>query len=156
MTAATSDQKAAGSSGGGLADECKKALEYKEAGNAAYKAGECEDAIIAYTKAIDLSGDANDEKTLAICLKNRAAVHLKEEDYDAVVRDCTRSLKIVPNDPKALFRRCQAYKGLNQVDSAYKDAREVYRVDQNNRAIQPILVRLRKAISMKVGLKHKL
>jgi hypothetical protein len=58
----------------------------------------------------------------------------------------------VPEDPKALFRRCQAYEALNQVDLAYKDAREVHRLDANNKAIQPILQRLHKAFSDKVWL----
>ena len=85
---------------------CQPAVDAKDAGNEAYKSGDCEEALIAYTKAIDLSSEAHDDKTLAVCLKNRAAVYLKEEDYDSVVSDCTRSLELVPNDPKALFRRC--------------------------------------------------
>ena len=36
-----------------------------------------------------------------------------------------RSLELSPNDPKALFRRCQAYEALDQVDKAYQDGREV-------------------------------
>ena len=36
-----------------------------------------------------------------------------------------RSLELCPNDPKALFRRCQAYEKLDQVDKAYQDGREV-------------------------------
>merc|ERR1711963_1387477 len=59
----------------------KKVLAAKEEGNLAYKNGDTEGAISAYTKAIHLCEDSVDEATLAICLKNRAAVHLKEEDY---------------------------------------------------------------------------
>ena len=40
---------------------------------------------------------------------------------------------------------------LNQVDSAYKDAREVHRVDPKNAAIEPVLVRLHKAVSLKLN-----
>ena len=56
------------------------------------------------------------------------------------------------NNFQILFfdRRCQAYESLNQVDSAYKDAREVHRVDPKNNAIEPVLVRLHKAVSEKV------
>ena len=36
-----------------------------------------------------------------------------------------RSLQLCPNDPKALFRRCQAYEALDQADKAYVDGREV-------------------------------
>ena len=99
---------------------------------------------------IEVCEEIKDEKLMATCLKNRAAVFLKEEDYNAVIEDCTRSLEIVPNDPKALFRRCQAHEALNQVDSAYKDAREVHRVDPKNPAIEPILIRLHKAVTEKV------
>ena len=45
---------------------------------------------LSYVLAIHLCEDSVDEATLAICLKNRAAVHLKEEDYESVVSDCTR------------------------------------------------------------------
>ena len=40
--------------------------------------------------AIHLCEESVADSNLAICLKNRAAVYLKEEDYDAVVADCTR------------------------------------------------------------------
>ena len=68
----------------------------------------------------------------------------------------SRSLEIVPNDPKALFRRCQAHEALGQVDSAYKDAREVHRVDPKNPAIEPVLVRLHKAVSLKVSISRSI
>ena len=66
-----------------------------------------------------------------------------------------RCLELTPNDPKALFRRCQAYEAVDKVDSAYKDARECHRVDPNNPSLQPILVRLHKAVSEKASLKLK-
>ena len=75
---------------------------------------------------------------------------MKEEDFNSVIDDCTRSLEIVPNDPKALFRRCQAHEALNQVEKAYNDAREVHRVDPKNPSIEPVLVRLHKVVSAKV------
>ena len=40
---------------------------------------------------------------------------------------------------------------MNQVDSAYKDAREVHRVDPKNKSIEPVLVRLHKAVSLKLN-----
>ena len=48
-----------------------------------------------YFSAIYLCEESVDEATLAICLKNRAAVHLKEEDYESVISDCTRYSKSV-------------------------------------------------------------
>jgi hypothetical protein len=65
-----------------------------------------------------------------------------------------RCLELSPNDPKALFRRCQAYEAVDKVDAAYKDGRECHRVDPNNPALQPILIRLHKAVSEKVNIKY--
>ncbi len=127
-----------------------EAVTLKEAGNACYKENDCSGAIDNYTKAIELCEAASDEKLLAVCLKNRAAVFLKEQEYEACIADCTRSLELAPNDPKALFRRCQAHEALNQVDSAYTDARELHRLDPKNASLEPVLVRLHKAVSEKV------
>ena len=88
------------------------AAAFKEAGNNCYKEEDNEGALVNYTKAIDACEDINDEKLLATCLKNRAAVYLKFEDFESVITDCTRALDLVPNDPKTLFRRCQAHEGL--------------------------------------------
>ena len=89
------------------------AVALKEAGNKCYKEDDNEGALANYTKAIYASEELNDEKLLATCLKNRAAVYLKYEDWELVVSDCTRALELVPNDPKSLFRRCQAHEGNN-------------------------------------------
>ena len=72
------------------------------------------------------------EKQKAIYFKNRAACFLKMERFEDAVDDCTKSLELIPNDPKALFRRCQAYEALNKVDSAYADAKEVHNLDPKN------------------------
>ena len=95
------------------------AVALKEAGNKCYKDDDNEGALIAYTKAIEASEELNDEKLLATCLKNRAAVYLKYEDFELVVSDCTRALELVPNDPKSLFRRCQAHEGNNALQISF-------------------------------------
>ena len=53
----------------------------REQGNAAFKTGAWEEALVAYTKALDL---APEEQERATVLKNRAAVHLKQEQYNKV------------------------------------------------------------------------
>ena len=87
------------------------AAAFKEAGNKCYKEDDNEGALVNYTKAVEACEELNDEKLLATCLKNRAAVYLKYEDFENVVTDCTRALELVPNDPKTLYRRCQAHEG---------------------------------------------
>ena len=72
-------------------------MKLKEEGNEAFKGGNYEEALAKYTQAIKLT-DKEEDKCLY--LKNRAAVNLKTENYQAVVDDCTVALEISPKDPK--------------------------------------------------------
>jgi len=121
----------------------------KDLGNAAFKAGNLEEALVLYTKAIDLSDDNNPDR--GTFYKNRAAVHLKKEDYDRVVSDCSKALESSPSDPKALFRRCQAHEALEEWDQAYADAKSVHNNDPKNKFIEPFLVRLHAKIQARLN-----
>ena len=46
------------------------------------------------------------------------------------------------NDPKALFRRCQAYDALGRVEEAYQDVMTLMRVDPKNSAVVPLYQKL--------------
>lgn len=89
--------------------ECEK---YKDQGNEAFKNNQWEEAVKHYTKAIN--SVKGEPKELAIYHKNRSAAYLKQENFENAVKDCDRSLEICPNDPKALFRRCQALESLER------------------------------------------
>lgn len=115
------------------------ALTYKDKGNDAFKKELWEEAIKYYSEAIK-SGDKH--KDLAVFYKNRAAAYLKTKEYSKAVDDCTDSLQLSPNDPKALFRRFQAYEGLQKYEEAYKDATDLFKADPGNKTIQPALARL--------------
>jgi len=47
-----------------------------------------------------------------------------------------------PADPKALFRRAQAYEALEKFEEAYKDATALFKADPSNKTVQPMLKRL--------------
>ena len=118
--------------------------EWKEKGNTEFNKGNYEEALSCYSKAINLTTDENVEK--AIFYKNRAAVYLKQLEYDKAIKDCDEALKICPSDPKALFRRCQALDALERFEEAYRDARYVINADPNNKAIKPIIARLHEIV----------
>ena len=84
-----------------------------------------DDALDCYTKAIDVAVDM-DNKEKGVYYKNRAAVYLKLEEYENAVFDCNAALELVPNDPKALFRRCQAYEQLGKIDLASTCGQQTY------------------------------
>lgn len=118
--------------------------EWKEKGNEEFNKGNWSDALICYTNALQLAKEDNTEK--AVYYKNRAAVSLKLKDYEKVIKDCDAALKICPNDPKALFRRCQALEALERFEEAYRDARNIILTDPNNKSIQPIAARLHEIV----------
>jgi len=120
----------------------------KAEGNDSFKAGNYEEALIKYTRAIELSDKDIDKSTY---LKNRAAVHLKKENYEKVVDDCTAALELTQNDPKALYRRCQAYEALDNVEQAYTDAKAVHNHDPKNKAIEPFLHRLHAKVQARIN-----
>ncbi|XP_049879215.1 protein unc-45 homolog B [Pectinophora gossypiella] len=118
----------------------EEAETYKNKGNEAFKAENFEEAISLYSKAISLSD--KDSRDAATYLKNRAAAYLKIKDYDKAIKDCDDALAIVPEDPKALFRRAQALETLERFEEAYRDAKTIFTVDPTNKAVQPVLARL--------------
>lgn len=118
--------------------------QWKEKGNEAFKNSEWEEAEECYTTALSLADKSSKEKS--ICYKNRAAVYLKRNEYSKAISDCDKSLEICPNDPKALFRRCQALEALERYEEAYRDARNVISVDPTNKAIQPMLSKLHEIV----------
>lgn len=70
--------------------------------------------------------------------------------YELYILSFFSALEIVPDDPKALYRRCQAYEKLNKAEEAYKDAAALMKSDPKNTAVQPILKRLNPIIQEKV------
>lgn len=124
------------------------AIIHKDKGNEAFKASKWTEAVQQYTSAIKLGSK---HKELPVFYKNRAAAYLKLEQYTEAIEDCTESLRLAPNDPKALFRRAQAYDALNKPEEAYKDATVLFKADPGNKSVQPMLERLHLIVQEKIA-----
>lgn len=120
----------------------------KEQGNAAFKIGDWLKALECYTSALDLLKENNRDKS--ILFKNRAAVYNKLGEFENAIQDCSASLNIVVDDPKALFRRCYAYEQLGKYEEAYVDGKQCLLSDPANKEIQPVLSRLHPIVQEKV------
>lgn len=118
----------------------EEAESYKNKGNDAFKNDKYEEAISLYTKAVNFA--EKDSRDLSTYLKNRAASYLKIKEYGKAIQDCNEALKIIPEDPKALFRRSQALENLERFEEAYRDAKTIFTVEPSNKAVQPVLARL--------------
>ncbi|KAF2355056.1 UNC-45/Cro1/She4 central domain [Trinorchestia longiramus] len=125
----------------------------KEAGNKAYKNGDYDAALAHYTQGLSL---CKDDKEKAVLLKNRAAVHLKIDQFDDVIKDCDAALELAPKDPKALFRRGQAHDALANHEKAYSDMRAVIEVDPKNKEVLSSLERLHRIVQDKIEENTKL
>ncbi|KAG0709475.1 Protein unc-45 B [Chionoecetes opilio] len=100
----------------------------KDEGNQAYKDGNWDKALEKYTQC---------------------------EDFNHTVKDCTECLELSPKDPKALFRRAQAYEGLEMFEKAYGDVRAAQAVDPKNKEVQHMLERIHKVVQDLIESKSK-
>merc|ERR1712098_454484 len=109
-------------------------------GNQHFKESRLDDALSCYIKALEIGGMKDSEK--AIVHKNKAAVYLKQGKNKEAIKEATDSLELAPNDPKALFRRCQAYENSGKLEEAYRDVAILIKVDPHNKAARPAFNRL--------------
>lgn len=91
----------------------------KKRGNDAYKDKNYTEAIAHYTKALELTPETDEERSVFFC--NRAACHLFLDNIDAVIADCSEAIKLKPKYVKAYNRRAQAYEKKNDLRSALYD-----------------------------------
>ena len=61
----------------------------------------------------------------AVCLSNRAAVHLKQKQYKKALRDATKACALCPEYVKGHARQVAALKGLGQVAQAAEVEEEI-------------------------------
>ncbi|XP_015038028.1 protein unc-45 homolog B [Drosophila pseudoobscura] len=136
-----------------ISNDDASAGSHKDKGNEAFKGSQWDEAVKHYSNAIKLGAT---HKELPVFYKNRAAAYLKLEKFEKAVEDCTESLKLVPNDPKALFRRAQAYESLEKYEEAYRDATALFKADPGNKTVQPVLQRLHVIVQERVARNAKL
>lgn len=94
------------------------AISFKDAGNAHLKNHEFDEAILSYTKAIEI-----DSKNV-IFYTNRAQVHIKMESYGSAVIDCDLAISVDPNSIKAYYRKGVALMAMLR----YKEAQLSFKV----------------------------
>lgn len=92
----------------------------KTDGNEKFKSGDIDNAIKAYTNAIQ-SAKEKDAMVKADCYANRAACYRQLYKDVEVVADCTAALEINPNHAKAYIRRAQGYESQEKYEQALAD-----------------------------------
>jgi Flp pilus assembly protein TadD len=104
-----------------------KADEWKEKGNLLFKSGNYSTAIDCYTSSIEA-------EPTCVAYANRAMAHLKLNNYDFAIKDCTAALKLDENYVKAWLRRGAAQRELGFLESAIRDFEEALRLEPGNKS----------------------
>ncbi|ELK25777.1 Protein unc-45 like protein A [Myotis davidii] len=105
-------------------------------GNELFKCGDYEGALAAYTQALDLGATPQDQ---AVLHRNRAACHLKLEDYSKAETEASKAIDKDGGDVKALYRRSQALEKLGRLDQAVLDLQRCVSLEPKNRVFQEAL-----------------
>ncbi|KAH8547883.1 hypothetical protein BGW37DRAFT_509078 [Umbelopsis sp. PMI_123] len=111
-------------------DDKAAAVAEKELGNKAFQEQRYDQAIVHYTKSIQLD-DQN-----AIYFINRAMAYLKSERFVEAERDSTIGLKLQPQHVKALFRRGMARRQLGKLAEARADLEQALQLSMDNGIIK--------------------
>ncbi|KAH7354312.1 small glutamine-rich tetratricopeptide repeat-containing protein A [Plectosphaerella cucumerina] len=85
---------------------------YKAAGNRFFKDKDFKNAIVQYSKAVELIPDS------PTYLSNRAAAYMSNGNYEAALEDCQRAVDLDSQNPKTLLRLARIYTSLGQPDEA--------------------------------------
>lgn len=70
----------------------------------------------------------------AIYFSNRAACHMRLEEYSEAAIDCSAALDLHPTYVKALVRRASAFEAINDYEAALTDLRKVVELEPQNKA----------------------
>lgn len=121
---------------------------YKQSGNDHFKSNNFEKAVVDYSTALTLCLEKEDKNVL---YRNRAACHLKLDNFQAAFNDANVVVGQHPSDVKALFRRFQASEGLGQTEQAFKDIKRLIQIEPKNTAVQEAYRRITKKAQEKVS-----
>eukprot|EP01117_Protostelium_nocturnum_P008231 TRINITY_DN2937_c0_g1_i1.p1 TRINITY_DN2937_c0_g1~~TRINITY_DN2937_c0_g1_i1.p1 ORF type:complete len:557 (-),score=247.91 TRINITY_DN2937_c0_g1_i1:105-1775(-) len=107
-----------------LSSEEKTSEEFKEKGNAAYKAKKFDEAIELYTKAYEAS-----PKNIT-CLTNRAAVYIEQAKYAEAIADCEKAIEEGRShmvDYKLIAKAYQRIGNVHMKTKNFSEAVEAYK-----------------------------
>ncbi|KAH9898940.1 hypothetical protein F4778DRAFT_741659 [Xylariomycetidae sp. FL2044] len=85
---------------------------FKAAGNKYFKEKDYTNAILQYTKAIELLPES------ATYLGNRAAAYMSDKKYEAALEDCSRAVDLDPTNNKILLRLARIYTSMGRPEEA--------------------------------------
>ena len=97
-------------------------------GNEAYRRGDYEEAVRAYTRCLASDPEAT------VAYSNRSMAHLQLKDFSAALIDAEAALKLDGSLVKARYRRATALEHLGREDEAIQDLQCILQQQPRNKA----------------------
>ncbi|KAH7863951.1 hypothetical protein Vadar_023927 [Vaccinium darrowii] len=119
--------------------------EAKAKGNAAFSAGNYDDAIRHFTTAIELSPDNH------VLYSNRSAAYASLNQFTEALSDAQKTVELKPDWPKGYSRLGAAHSGLHNYSDAVSAYKKGLELDPNNEGLQSGLKDARSAASKSRG-----
>lgn len=124
-------------------EQAAEAHRHKEAGTAAFKAGDIEGALAHYGDALALLPERSAEAVA--CCSNRAQCALRLQDYALALEESDSALRRNPKHAKSRYRKGLSLQGLGRLAEAKAELRRLTRADPENSEAALLLDKLLKA-----------
>lgn len=131
------------------------AKKHKQQGSELFKSGHLRGASIRYSKAIQRLAAVDPDTPLEVdsveeyereivslrtaSLMNLAACQLKFNEFQHVVRNCSRVLELDPRNLKGRYRRAKALLAMNDFEGSRSDLLKAREVEPGNQAVNELL-----------------
>lgn len=112
----------------------------KERGNKALAADKFEEAIAAYTEAIDLDPSNH------VLFSNRSAAYAKAGKYELALKDADQTIALNPTWSKGYSRKGSALSYMEKYVEAFEVYQKGLEIDPNNQALQQGQAEIRNAV----------
>lgn len=112
----------------------------KEKGNKALAEDKFDDAVAAYTEAIELDPKNH------VLFSNRSAAHAKAGNYEEALKDAEETIKLNPTWPKGYSRKGSALSYMQKYVEAFEVYQKGLEYDPNNAALQQGQAEIRNAV----------
>mmetsp|Transcript_24086 Transcript_24086/g.61749 ORF Transcript_24086/g.61749 Transcript_24086/m.61749 type:complete len:494 (-) Transcript_24086:75-1556(-) len=112
----------------------------KAEANIAFKEHHFPQAVVGYTRAIDL------DPSNAVYYSNRAFAHIKLENFGSAIADATKSLELDPTYVKAYYRRGDAQFALGHFKDSLSDFKKAARVSPRDPDLRRKLAACEKSV----------
>lgn len=119
----------------------EEAQTLKAKGNEVFKNGDYSEAIDAYTQALHVCPLCY-QKERSIMYSNRGACHVRMENNEEAVSDCSKAIELHSTYTKALLRRAQTYEKMEKLDEALADYQKVLELDPSSWEARQACMRL--------------